>query len=319
MGLYEEPMDEDPSEETLGDLLGGDVFVEGFDPPDEDDELTVADGEDRWSQRDRAIDEWAEKEGAGSGPLTGGGWNTLPFGEPGECEDRLFVDVRRWEDIAPRLAETLAHLKSCGNTRYVVFHVGGDIGYGDWRRALNSAVYGLEEAAPGAKFVTRLAWNWTPRLGQRPYRWGGGICKGNTDNGKPVKLKARNRARFKHRIWFLEELGLLALDCAYIDRYTNQPRQSASGVSAVTFGSVQRNGVIAAEKWRVRIYLPTTVTSNDPDLGFHRDLLHEDLIPAWNQFAVNGSAWTELDASDWLALIDDPHDWMNRSQLPDWR
>lgn len=313
MGLYEGPMDEDPSEEIFGDLLGGDVFVEGFDPTDEDDELPVADGEDPSSQEDEAIDGWAENKGEGNCRLTGRGWNTLPFGEPGKCEGRLFVDVRRSKDIARRLADTLAHLKICSDTRYVVFHVGGDIGYLEWTDALRLALHELRKAASHAKFVTRLAWNWTPRLGQRPYRWGGGICHGNTDNGKPIKLKACDRASFKHRIWLLEELGLLALDCAYIDHYTDQPLQPANGVSAVTFGSVKRNGIVAANSWRARIYLPGTARAADPDLGFHSMLLRNPLLVPVQAIR---DAWI---ADRWHTFIRRPYYWIDQSHLANCR
>ena len=228
------PIDEGDREETLpltdGDLsnlgddpLGSSVHVPDFDPERQEVAEIEEQAErerkiDEWAKeqakREQRIDEWAKKGGEGESPL-GDNWNTLPFGQPGECKENLFVNIDSTK-VALLLNRTAKHIQSCPQTDYVVFHIGGSIGYLEWLNALNLFMANIRQIRQPTyrkiSFATRIASSWQPRPGQRPDFWMGAIHLGNTDNDTPIDISVLGRSAstwniLKHRIWLIEELG----------------------------------------------------------------------------------------------------------------
>jgi hypothetical protein len=254
MTHHEEPIfDHDP--------LGGDVFAPEFDIPGEGFAHSI----DEWEQE---IDEWAGSEGRKKSPLDDS-WNTLPFGSPGDCNDKLFVDIPCEQRIQQLLLDTLNHLRKCANTRLVVFHVGGDIGYLRWMNELIRQLPEMKRLNPNTCFVTRVARSWTPRRTQKPMIWRGAIV--NSTNPDYIEVAKcfvdsthrQKRVILKHRVWLLEELGLLNSNFGYVDLHRNQPSKPPQG-SDISFGNRHGQRIL---DWMSRIYLDDN--AYDYPLGFN--------------------------------------------------
>jgi hypothetical protein len=297
--------DEGPAYER--DPLGGDEFVQDIDLPPENCEISS----DEW---DRKIDDWASSGGTVESPLNDS-WNTLPFGDPGGCRPKLFVDVRSSNMIGNMFALTSQHLVKCPRTKFVVFHVGGDfgIGYLEWMNELIRQLSMEPFASAQAKFVTRVSRSWTPRANQNPQMW----CGATIDTGPHAdpnvvavfedRRHPQKRAMLKHRVWLLEELGLLSNDFGYIKLHNNQPTNPTTG-SDISFGERQGNRIM---NWKSRIYLNDEAA--DYPLGFH-----PQRTPYLDQRVVCGAHPNWISA-DRIGFLVEPYRWLNRLDFPDRR
>lgn len=295
------------------DPLGGDVFVKEFDIPGEGFRRTG-----KWMSRiddwEDKIDEWAGSEGGEESPL-GDSWNTLPFGTPGDCKDKLFVDVRSEHNIQKVLSDTLSHLKTCVNTRLVVFHVGGDIGYLRWMNELIHHLPEMKRLNPNTSIVTRVARNWTPRLTQNPTIWRGAIVNPITPTHDAVaecftnSTHKQKRVMLKHRVWLLEELGLLNHDFAK-RTHNNQPTTPSHG-DDISFGTF-RGGLI--DNWWSRIYLNDK--AHDYPLGFN--FVRTPPRPGTDidkgSETGNNNGWIAKNKRDFLI---NPYHWISINNLQD--
>ncbi len=292
------------------DPLGGDVFVPDFDGPPEGSELDP----DPWEQK---IEDWASSEGRQESPLKGS-WNTLPFGTPGHCRKNLFVDVRSERTITAMLLATRQHLIDCPMTELVVFHVGGDIGYLRWMNELVQQLPILKSLSSfKTTFVTRLSRSWTPRPVQNPVIWRGAIVNSTTPNHQVIAVIYANgthrewRVLLKHRIWLLEELGLLNRDFGY-KKHTKQPTTPAHG-SDISFGTHSGIGI---KDWMCRIYLDDTA-KNLP-IGFNTSRVPHRLLLGVDLGAEVGgnNGWI---ANERIGFLIDPYRWIDATNLPDRR
>lgn len=297
------------------DPLGGDVFVKEFDIPGEGFRRTG-----KWMSRiddwEDKIDEWAGSEGGEESPL-GDSWNTLPFGTPGDCKDKLFVDVRSEHNIQKVLSDTLSHLKTCVNTRLVVFHVGGDIGYLRWMNELIHHLPEMKRLNPNTSIVTRVARNWTPRLTQKPKIWRGAIVVDPiTDDDLEVQkcfldsTHRQKRVMLKHRVWLLEELGLLNSDFGYVDLHRYQPSKPPQG-SDISFGNRQGQRIL---NWMSRIYLDDD--SKDYPLGFNIVRVRPRPLESIDEGQEKGdnNGWIARNRIDFLI---NPYRWIDVNALQD--
>lgn len=292
-----------------GDPLGGNVHVPGFDPGADD-----FDAEQRLT-KEAEIDSWARKDGVGPSPL-GNNWNTIPFGTPGSCKDHLFVHIDGSNAITSCLNATAQHLVNCPNTVYVVFHIGGSIGYLEWLRALDRFKVGHRSRNPSCKaqFVTRIAQSWTPRPTQRAQYWRGAIHLGATQNGTPInfpEFQKNDRStwvKFKHRIWLIEELGLLDLDCGFIHLHGNQPPPARKGQD-LSFGSISK--ALRIRKKRVRIYFRQNQPDQHMALGFANVFLQLGLA----NIAQARTIWSTYDPD----FFKYPYRWLKVNELPNRR
>ena len=291
------------------DPLGGDVFVPEFDHPAEDCSL------DEWEQ---AIEDWAASDGTSESPL-GESWNTLPFGTPGRCHKNLFVDVRRANEIQKVLGDTCKHLIHCPNTQVIVFHVGGEIGYLQWMNELIGQLPSIKQLSnPNVTIITRVSRNWSPRATQKPKLWRGAIVNSiSPDHHNVAKCftdgtHQQKRAMLKHRIWLLEELGLLSNDVGYVTLHGKQPTNPPQG-SDLSFGTLSGQRI---NQWISRIYQEDY--ANDYPLGFNivrvpsRPLAIIDL----GQEQGTNNGWI---ASDRIAFLIDPYRWIDPNALNDCR
>jgi hypothetical protein len=303
-------MNDDNVFDNLGeDPLGGNVPVPGFDPGMDDFSV------DDTLEREAKIDSWAKNNGLSPSPL-GSNWNTLPFGTPSGCKNNLFVHIKDSADIQPTLNNTIKHLSQCPETAYVVFHVGGSIGYLDWLRALDQFLLALRSGnvACKARFATRIAHSWTPRPTQRAQYWKGATHQGATQNGKPINFSsyqikdASTWVKFKHRIWLLEELGLLDLDCGYIKEHTDQPPPQTSGPD-LSFGAIK--GGLKIDNKSVRIYFRHHPVQH-LTLGFPHDFFKLGLA---NIAKGKKNVWSVHDP----AFLKYPYRWLKVNLLPNRR
>lgn len=232
------------------DPLGGDVYVPGIDP---DGTMSFTDAR----ELDHAIDWWAlnpEKTGV---PFATEkiAWNFLPGQFTHNIEkSNLFVDIRGEDWIEPLLRETENYVKRDHPPQLVVFHVGGSIGYLHWVKAVHESIDHIrkEPRLGNIKFATRVAASWMPRYGQNPYIWRGATSDSLvTVDGKFVFPQSL-LPTFKHRIWFLEELGFLKARASYVKTHTDQPDcgEGHRG-SDFSFGE----GGQKIDPWYARLYL----------------------------------------------------------------
>lgn len=280
------------------DPLGGNVWIKGIDP---DDQL----GPVAPDSLDELIDRWALSGGGSPAPFDPPwSWNSLPFGKPNERSNKVFVDIRGADWIGPLLEETASYLGKYPRTEEVVFHIGGDIGYLEWLSSLNDFLSRIKSSfETKAVLVTRLAASWMPRYGQNPYSWRGGIRRDLMDNGRSVITPNISRAAFKHRVWLLEELGLLGNDSSYIQLHTGQPTDPTSG-SDISFGTLSAGNAI--QSWVARIY----VRPNFPYvLGFPKRLLINPNDPRV-RFGSGGNSWAPLNPMD---LLSQPYSYINEN------
>ena len=303
--------DEDDSE--IGqDILASDVLIPYVDFPPDMEEFDAENWEG-WEKWDEEIDRWSQSGGAGTSPL-GGNWNTLPFGSPGECKKYLFVDVRSDSQIQPLFDATIIHLQNCPETEVVVFHVGDSIGYVRWVNALqaNMPLMLFYAQAPNACFATRLARSWTPRSHQKPDLWRGGICNGQPGVAHPNpngNVRATTRAAFKHRIWLLEEFGLLGLDAQYKGSHTEQPTNPRAG-DDISFGDLQSEKI---QNWMARIYFRDARKSKDNHrMGFKCTLFHGNAPGSRRGIKRGSKAWI---ARPWLEFLKNPYAWIDPNRL----
>ncbi|MDM7943526.1 MAG: hypothetical protein QUV35_12955 [Hydrogenophaga sp.] len=297
--------DFDRQHHWANDPLGTD-FIDGLDP---EDGMT----EEEASEWDKKIDHWAQR--GDESPLRDT-WNTLPLGEPGGCCERLFVDVRSTLMTQPMFQRTINHLALCTQTKLVVFHVGGDIGYLDWMRALLVKLPVMHLLAPKTRFATRVASGWSPRQGQRPDLWQGAILQIQTDNKASIS-NPLVRSIFKHRIWLLEELGMLKNDCHYLNKIIDHPANPEYG-SAVSFGCFADAWT---SPWQSRLYLDDNVKGIEKyPLGFYlkMKLLRKDSPPT-DEFQNGRSSTRAWIAKNRAAFLMDPYLWIDSEQLPNRR
>lgn len=281
------------------DPLGGEEHIDGIDPGEEVEET------DQWDEElDRTLRKRIPR--FPSSPSRRGEWTVLPSPFDADCSENLLVVIRNSSEIFRLLDQTVAHLGRCDGVKVVVFHIGGDIGYVNWMRALLVNLPVMRSLSAGTRFVTRLARSWTPRAGQSAFWWTGALGDGTSNNGANYHVPLRSRAVFKHRIWLLEELGLLKHDFAFIANHGNQPTQPPFG-SALSFGTV---GVADMEDWETRLYFGDSV-SRLP-LGFCERLLRSDAPPV---ISING-AWIAEDRS---AFFLNPYAWISQATLGDCR
>jgi hypothetical protein len=271
------------------------------------------------AELEQTIDEWAKKGGEGQSPL-GDNWNTLPFGQPGRCKDNLFVSIAESTEVALLLNRTAKHIQSCPQTACVVFHIGGSIGYLEWLNALNLFMAYINQIRQPTdrkiSFATRIASSWQPRPEQRPNFWKGAIHLGKTDNGVPIDISVLGRSAstwntLKHRIWLIEELGLLDLYCGYIAGHNNQPPPAPQGPD-ISFGrAVNVNGNIM--DWRVRVYFrpPHFHSPQHLSLGFSIGLRQCDV----EHFTVQGVNNWSPDPRFLSKLLKNPYQWLNQQEL----
>lgn len=279
------------------DLLG-EEHIEEFDPPPDM-------SEEKCLEWEAQFDRWR----FGSQPPFGDKWNTLPFGARGNCCDKLFVDFRSSMDVHPLLQDTVLHLAKCPATKLVVFHVSGSVGYLEWMYALVAKLPMLRKyAAADAKFATRIAYSWMPRPLQRPEKWKGAICRGKADNDSKVDMTRFNRVVFKHRIWLLEELGLLHHDFGYVRLHTGQPTDLDSGAD-ISFGlSINDGNAIQAHQ--ARLYAGDRISKHP--LGFHEELLRFESLSFGRGRGIGKNTWIAKSRADFLM---DPYLWLNKAAL----
>lgn len=257
------------------EFLGGDLTAEGFDPAEETGDA---------NKREENINSWVLDQILckcdGPSPFSSSNWRlfTSPSANYGESgKHNLLVDIRDRSWIDPVLAELEEYLGKDSEPKYVVFYIGGHIGYCEWQNKFNKFFQSVNSCySPDTRFATRLSANWMPRYGQAPYRWRGGLGRLVLDNdGQRANYNIPNKgqAHFKHRIWLLEELGLLSLGVGYIGGHNDQPEiQGVNYGADISFGRRDADNVIREPK--VRIYFRSGDTFQ---LGFKEDLLNDSL------------------------------------------
>ncbi|MGV1045387.1 hypothetical protein [Limnohabitans sp.] len=292
------------------DPLGGDVFASGFDLPPEGSAQSL----DEWEQ---AIEDWAGSNGKSESPL-GDSWNTLPFGAIGKCCDHLFVDVRSAHLIQQIFWDTRLHLKTCPNTRLVVFHVGGDIGYLQWMNELIHQLPMMKKLSNSStQFITRVSRSWMPRLSQNPTLWRGAIVNPTTPDHIDVAAcfsdtsHRQKRVMLKHRVWLLEELGLLCHDFGF-KPHKYQPTTPRS-VNDISFGTLIGEKIY---DWWSRVYLDDI--AKDYPLGFNIVRTPPQPLAVIDEGEELGSnnGWI---ARDRIGFLINPYRWININNLPDHR
>jgi hypothetical protein len=276
------------------DPLGGEEHIDGIDPGE------GVEDPDKW---DEELDRTLSRSRVPSS--RGGEWTVLPSRWGDGCSENLMVVIRNSSEILRLLDRTVVHLGRCDGVKVVVFHIGGDIGYVKWMRALLVNLPVMQSLSPGTRFMTRLARSWTPRAGQFAF-WTGAIGDGTSSNGSNYHVPHRSRAVFKHRIWLLEELGLLKHDFGFIANHGNQPTQPSYG-SDLSFGTM---GGANITDWETRLYFGDSL-SRLP-LGFSERLLRRDAPPV---ISING-AWIAKDRS---AFFMNPYAWISQATLDDCR
>jgi hypothetical protein len=181
-------------------------------------------------------------------------WNVIP-GEPGPCQRNLAVIIRSDREIDARLRVALIALRSCPQTRRVVFLLPGYLPswrshWVVWRSILGPL---LDARARGRAWPLRI------------------IIRGNEKkpvfflrDGRPAgcapmlehwrRISHRERAVLRSRIRFLMRLGIeTRYDGSLIGGYTGQPA-GLNSKPVLTFGD-WRGGAGGMHDWRIRIYL----------------------------------------------------------------
>ena len=115
-----------------------------------------------------------------------------------------------------------------------------------------------------------------------------------------------SRAVFKHRIWLLEELGLLKHDFGFIALHNEQPT-TPNRRSDLSFGTLGGDYIL---DWGARLYFGDQI-SRLP-LGFSERLLRKDSPPV---SLING-AWIAKDRS---AFHMNPFAWIDYKLLDNCR
>ena len=232
--------------------LGDDIHILGIDPGPEDSEDSI-------SLREKRISDWIGRsgdEGESISDILGRAVNTVaPYGTAGNCHSELFVPVTRSVDIAARLADSTKHFTLCPETNVVVFLIGGSVGYLEWMKEF--LLWKLKHASHHRSIVVRVTAAWAPRPGLHngvaSQQWAGGISSHVNQNGNAVPGIRSNRAAFRHRVWLLEELGVLGADSNYVALHTNQPPITGGQGADISFGTRRGEKIT---RWQARIYLP---------------------------------------------------------------
>lgn len=298
------------------EFLGGGLAVEGFDPAEE-----LGDA----NKLEENINSWVLDQGLGKckgqSPFSSSNWSLFPspsanYGESGK--HNLLVDVRDGSWIDPVLEELKKYLLKDSVPSYVVFHIGGQIGYCEWQIKFNKFFQSVKpDNFPDTKFATRLSASWMPRYNQKPYFWRGGLGRCILDkNGQRANylIPNKGRAHFTHRIWLLEELGLLNLGVGYIDLHVEQPQiEGVFEGPDISFGTRGNDNRISGR--RVRLYFRSGATFQ---LGFAEDLLNDQLEQevTFNNRNLGKRFWVAKEPNHFYS---DPYYYLNEKKLDNCR
>ena len=302
--------------------LGDDFYIPGVDPEATDSEETIA-------ERERRIGDWIQRrgrEGESISDILGRSVNTVePHGVLGGCHGELHVPVEFAEEVAQLLWQSAEVLDKCPEISLVVFHVAGNLGYLEW---MNSFLpWRNAFRSPKRRIAVRVTATWSPRIclgnGAVAQNWAGALPRGPGANGAQIPVAAPHRARLRHRVWLLEELGVLSADYNYIGLHVNQPPLVGNGPD-ISFGTLVGENI---QKWRARIYFPTITNSRGNSareqlpLGFPLDSINFNNPETnfWNTRSQSTgperwpSSWSPLDLESFLK---NPYQYLSKSAFP---
>lgn len=244
-----------------------------------------------------------------------GDWNTIPFGVPADCRQRLLVVINSDANIAPRLRDTLAHLAYCNGahgakTSSVMFYLTGFFlsWQSEWiayRAALEAALGAQKMGAPP---IIRIS---VRRKPQHTFFTSEGRPAGGRDMLDWWRAAEPHfRGCLRRRLDFLRAHGVEQVrHCGFIEGYTQQP-QGLVDKNVLSFGDYRATGVKMRD-WRLRCYIVPGVP-----IGFAGRIKLPATPQVWGPPILLGddnSAWLAVDANRFLTT---PGDYLDLGKLP---